>query len=176
MPGTDSNLDKLANASAFLGKADAIWDIIVGAFFSIICFGFSIYLFKKEDEYGNNKIKGTVINSLCTQYKTKKNRNNWDCSLNIQYNIDNNQYLKNNYDLENSTKKYNNGDSIDLRYKTDDKNVITHQTYSNKTLAIILMVISFFLIVIPVVWYILLTKSKNLATAAGAVTAAKIIF
>jgi flagellar basal body-associated protein FliL len=149
-----------------------IINIIIGIILGILCLIYSIYLFKKEDEYGNNKVKGTIINSLCTEHKTRKNRIKWDCSLNIQYNIDNIQYSNNNFKSDNSRKKYIDGDSIDLRYNPNDKTKITDNTFTNKTLAIILIIASIFIIVIPIVWYFLVTKNKTLATVSSSLTVA----
>ena len=170
---------KGGNFLGFIGKLDAIWDIIVGVFFGIICLCISIYLFRTEDAYGNNKIKGTVKNSLCNKHYTRKNRIYWDCSFNIMYNIDNNEYLKSSNDLDNldnSKKKYTDGDLIDLRYNPNNKNDITTIPWTYKKIAMVLMIISFFLIVIPIAWYILITRNKTLATVAGGITVAKGIF
>jgi hypothetical protein len=166
----------IENLLSFLAKGKAILNIIIGVILGIVCFAASIYLFRKEDEYGNNNIKGTVKNSLCTEYKTKKNRIKYDCSLNIQYNIDNIQYSNSNFKSNNSSKKYIDGETIDLRYNPNDKTKITDNTLTNKTLAIIFMVISFFLIILPIGWYIFITKYKTAGTIDGAITAGKIIF
>lgn len=164
------------NSLGFIAKVRAIWHIIIGVIGGIICFVYGIYLFRTEDEYGNNNIQGTVKNSLCKESKAKKNRIKYDCSLNIQYNIDNIQYSNSNFKSNNSSKKYIDGDTIDLRYNPNDKTKITDNTLTNKTLATILIVASIFLIVLPIGWYIFITKYKTAGTIDGAMTVGKIIF
>jgi hypothetical protein len=177
-PVPDSKTGKIEEGLGILGKLDGIMGILKGLFFGIILICVSIYLFRKEDVFGNNNIKGTVKNSLCTKHYSRKGRTDWDCSFNILYNIDNKEYLKSSNDLnelDNSTLKYTDGDSINLRYNPNNKNNITTIPWTYKKIAMVLLIIAIFIIIIPIGWYFLLTKSKNLSTVAGGLTAARVL-
>jgi hypothetical protein len=171
-----SSIEYVADASAFFARGRAFFSMIVGIIIGFIIFVIGIFIFRSKDVYGNNQIKGTVKDSLCKEDYTKKNNNNWDCSLNIKYNIDNVEYVKPNFQIYNSNKYYNPSNSIDLRYNTYDKNDITTDTWTNKTKAIILFIISIFLIIGPIVWYYLISKYKFLAVTDTAMFAINNIF
>jgi hypothetical protein len=152
-------LEKVVNFFAFIGKMEAIFDIILGIFVGIIFLCIAIYLFISTDVYDNHT-KGTVQNSLCKKMFSKKDK--WDCSFNILYNIDNTEYLKNNVNT-NSRIRYIDGNSIDLRYNPNNKNEITTTTWTNKTLAYLFLILSLLSIIVPICWYYFIKNNKNLA-------------
>jgi hypothetical protein len=177
MGSSDNNLASMAiDGSAAFAKGRAFFGMIVGIIIGFGIFVLGIYVYSSEDKYGNNQIKGSVKDSLCKEDYTKKNKNSWDCSLNIQYNIDNTEYVKKDYAIQNSMKYYNPGNSIDLRYNTNNKNDITTDTWTNKTKAIIIIIISLFLIIGPVIWYYLVSKYKFLAVTDTAMFAMNNVF
>jgi hypothetical protein len=91
------------------------------------------YIYKTEDIYGNNFIKGRIINSTCI----KDYNNRYDCNIDLLYNIDNNEYVGKNH--TNSNTYYIPGSIIDLRYNKYDKKDITTNTDTNSFKAGIIM-------------------------------------
>jgi hypothetical protein len=100
------------------------------------------YLYNKEDVYANNFTKGRVISSTCIRNWD----NNYDCSLDFSYIIDNNEYTQK--INTNSSDYYIPGDLIDLRYSKYDKKKITVDTSSNKFKIGIILFFGFILLII----------------------------
>ena len=85
-----------------------------------------------EDIFGNNFITGKIKESTCKKFiKDPRNSSNinWDCSMNILYNINNINYEKKNHNITSDT-YYDPNSNINLRYSKYDKNDITENTWS----------------------------------------------
>jgi hypothetical protein len=124
------------SGTAMYGKFIAIKNfIIILIIYIIVIFSVNSFLYNKEDIYGENIIKGKINDSTCkkyTNYSSNSNSNgttNWDCSLNIAYNIDNTNYEKKNHKTNSST-YYSPNSIVDLRYNKYDKNDINLDTWS----------------------------------------------
>jgi cytochrome b subunit of formate dehydrogenase len=127
-------------------------------------------MYNTNDVYGENKIKGTVKDSLCNSHKNNNNKSiEYDCSFNILYNIDNTDYKKH-MDTYN-TNNYSNGQQIDVRYNTYDKNDITTNTFSNQKIGVIVFFIGFVILIISGIYLYVLLKYKYVDAGVTAMSA-----
>ena len=152
------------NGIASLGRAKAYIGFFIAFLIFCLTSYFGYYLYNSEDIYGKNFIKGKVKDSLC---KKIQNYKNYDCSLNIQYNIDTKEYESNNYLLPNSTKYYSQGNEIDLRYNTKDKNDITNDTWPNSSKGIGIMIFGLIILIFASIQLYIMITFEIAAVASG---------
>jgi hypothetical protein len=158
--------------------AYAKFNALIGVFITFIIFCCTSYIgyyyfYNKEDIYDNNFTKGTVKDSTCTKYRNNtKNSNDisWDCSMNLLYNINNNEYVQNYH--TNSSTYYSPGSNIDLRYNKYNNNDITTDTYSNHFKGSVIMFIGFFLLLLSLIYTYSVFTWKIVAVTSGASTLA----
>lgn len=121
------------SGTAMYGKFISVRNfLIVLIIYIIVIFAVNKLLYEKQDIYEENYIKGTVKDSTCKKIiKDVKNSStiNWDCSMNILYNINNINYEKKNHNITSDT-YYDPNSNINLRYSKYDKNDITENTWS----------------------------------------------
>lgn len=146
MEKSADNTNSIASMAYDAAAAYARLRASIGLFitFIIFCITLSIGygLYKKEELYENNLTKGIVQNSICG----REIQNRYDCSINLLYNIDNNEYAQN-YRTS-STKNYSPGELIDLRYNKNNKNDITTDTSNSRWSGIMIMIFGLFLLII----------------------------
>jgi len=159
--------------SASYGKFMAIGSFI----FTVILFIIAIivvnyFFYNKEDLYGEKIIKGKIKDSTCNRYITNSGDNknsstvNYDCNMNISYNIDNIEYEKKNFVI-NSTTYYNKDSMIDLRYNKNNPNDITEKTLSYDSLGNIILLIFFIIMFLSGINLIVVLMFKPAAAASG---------
>jgi Protein of unknown function (DUF3592) len=181
MENSETSFTSIAiDGAATYAKFRAVWGIIITFF--IFClttyFGYSIY--STEDIYGSNVINGKVKDSTCTRnYKYDENTYNnnyrydkntqdaYDCSFNVLYNIDNNEYLKNQH--TNNSMYYNPGSSVSLRYNKNDKTDVTMDTFTNSFKGKLIMFIGLFLLIGSLIYLYVIFNYKSIAVADTAI-------
>lgn len=158
---TSMGIDGLAGYAKF----KAVISVFITFFIFCITSRLGYYIYKKEDIYENNLTKGRVQDSTCTKYSS--NNNNWDCSMNLLYNINNNDYVKNNYHINSST-YYAPNTQIDLRYNKYDNRDITTDTFTNHFKGGLVIFIGFFIFMMSLIYLYTVFTWKIVAVASGA--------
>ena len=123
-----------------------------------------------EDIFGDNFIKGKIKESTCKKYiKDPRNSSfvNWDCSMNIEYKINNIDYKKENH-YTNSNKYYASNSDIDLRYSKYDNNDITENTWSYNFIFNIFILFFFIILFFSTINLITVFLFPQAAAATGA--------
>lgn len=161
--------DTLINIGAGYSQFKAGIGLVIAFFIFIFTTYYGYTMYNTYDVYGENKIKGTVNDSKCNSYKNNNKSIEYDCSFNILYNIDNSNYKKH-MDTY-STNNYSNGQQIDIRYNTYDKNDITTNTFSNQKIGVVAFFIGFFILIISGIYLYILLKYKYVAAGVTAMSA-----
>lgn len=173
--GLMSFLNAGYNGSAIYGKIIAIQNFIgFLILYIIVIFSVNHFFYKKEDIYGENIIKGKINESICrknTTFTTSSDRNtmttNYDCSMNISYNIDNINYDKKNHKTY-STTYYPPNSIVNLRYNKYDKNDITTDTWSSNFIGNIIIIFFSIILIISLISTINVFLFQPAAAATGA--------
>jgi preprotein translocase subunit SecG len=164
---TNSFTSLVFDGTAGYGKLMAVITFIfVLLLFLVAIYLVNRFLYKKEDVYDKNFTKGTVKDSTCTKYTNSDNNMKWDCSMNLLYNINNNDYVKN-YHISSST-YYTPDTKIDLRYNKYDNKDITTDTYSNTFKGNIIIFIVSIILLASIIQLYSVFKWKVVAAATGA--------
>lgn len=135
-----------------------------------IIFLINYVLKTNEDIFGNNFITGKIKESTCKKIiKDPRNSSNinWDCSMNIEYKINNIDYKKENH-YTNSNKYYSSNSDIDLRYSKYDNNDITENTWSYGFIGNIVIFIFFIIFFFSTINLITVLLFPQAAAATGA--------
>jgi len=158
--------------SADYGKYAAIVSCVFTVIlFICVLYAVNYFLYSKVDPYGEKIIKGKIKDVSCNRYTTfsgEKNNatTNYDCSLDIEYDINNINYNKKNHIINSST-YYNKGSRIDLRYNKDDPNDITENTWSYNNIGNLIVFVCFIIMIFAIVNLIGVILFKPAAAAAG---------
>jgi hypothetical protein len=158
--------------SADYGKfVSVIGFVITLILFIAVLYGVNFFLYSRVDPYGEKIIKGKIKDVSCNRYTTssgEKNNitTNYDCNLDISYNINNIDYNKKNH-IINSTTYYNKGSIIDLRYNKDDPNDITENTWSYNNIGNIIVIVFFIIMIFSIINLIAVFLFKPAAAAVG---------
>lgn len=158
---------KAYDGTATFGRLYGYFNFFIGFIFFIVIMIIGYWFYNSEDVYEKNYVKGTILKDSSCNMVQEKNNKTYDCSLNIQYNIDNTEYLKKNFLIYDSGKKYYPSDIIDLRYSNKDKYDITNRLWTNKSIGSIIMIIALIILICISINLYLVRNSKEYAAATG---------
>jgi hypothetical protein len=157
---------KIYEGSAEVGSWYAYFGLIFAIIIALCMSGSSFYLFNK-DESNLIKARANVLKADCQNtivYDSKgRAMTNTTCLLDIEY-IVNNVTYKNK--VTTSGTHYAN-QIIDITYDKNDPNIVSAETMSSKTMAMILCGIAILLLLCSGVNYYFTQKSKTYASIYG---------
>ena len=163
--GAKSKLNSLYKELSGDGKIESSMSIIVGSvlFVLSILLGFYLISTDKDEEY--LRIKGTIVNSECTNTgrvynKMMGSRNKYKCSVNIKYNVDNKEYYKT-LIIDGETSVYVKNEPMDIMVLKKDHNNVKVAELSKTKLGVISMVAGIVILVGGYIHYYLTERSKT---------------
>jgi hypothetical protein len=150
--------DSLYDAAATYGRIKTTITSVIAAILGFVALYFG-YFKMKTPEVHTETVRAVVITPNCvtnTQYTSKGTRRTINCSLEVNYTVNDKVYKKM---IEKTGHNYIAGESIELRYNPQDPSDVT-TSLTNRTLGLLIMGGGLLMIVVAwASWYIT-RKSK----------------
>ena len=156
--------EKLYDGAAGVGILMATITLFIGILISIILIGAGIYLLLKKKTSTN--IKGIIKTAKCknvTEEINNKSTTIVNCDMTVEYTVDGKIYTA---PLVTNNRTRNVGDSISIKYKNDNPNIISNNINSSN-FAYGLIVIAIVIVLFVSVNYYKVNHNKFYAAASG---------
>lgn len=164
----------ILDALATYGKLKAYIGAIIVTIISIVMTFIGYKLIKDSKVYVD--VLGNIVKAVCNKIitiikkdSTQTTEISYDCSLNVNYNVNNNKFNK--IINTKTAKLYSSGDNIDLSYEENNPTNVRIKQISEKTIGKILIGIAIIIALFAIINAYLVTKSKSYATISGATNA-----
>jgi hypothetical protein len=153
----DNTLNKMDDGLLQCGTFSAIMKIIVGLIFTIIFGGIGVYLFIQPEN--NIETNAKITDVKCVQERINEGKGTkvqTMCTLNLEYNVEGEDYTGIVTTTEVSRKK---NEIIKIKYDKENPVAISYKQMSNKTIGLILIGVGVLLLLGLITHIVLLSVS-----------------
>lgn len=151
--------------SAGAGNIFTAFGLVIGIIIGLIMVIVGIYfIFKKNSK--TDSVIASVQNVACNPY-TANNTTNWSCSFNVTFTPKGKTNPITVNVQTDSSINYSGITNIKIWYDPNDPTNISLNNFNYKTIGIILIILSLFIVGISYFWYWAARKNKFIASAAG---------
>ena len=173
----DKQSDKWANnlydGLSGIGAIKSSIILIVGWTLYVLSLVMGFYLISEDNEEDYLRITGYIIDSNCVKASAKNDieQNNYKCTVNIKYNIDNKEYYKNIF-MTGHGSIYIKDEPIEIMVLKKDYNNVKVAEISNSTLGSISISVGTLILIMAYINNYLARNFKIFAATQGASTLA----